>query len=99
MFRNFELAYGFGECYENGMPRLPIMITFVARVELVFPLLQQLQRGGGVAHFVAQIVRDAAIRVEVEEVLAQVPRKKPGGDRKILVMRTCQAAAILAGFD
>ncbi len=40
-----------------------------------------------IADLVAQIVGNPAVGINVEEMLAQALRQKPGGDRKILVMQ------------
>ena len=72
------------------------MIAVVAGIQLRFPLVEQLQRCGRVANLIAQIVGDAAIGINIEEMLAQPLGKKPGSDRKILVVRARQPPAIFA---
>jgi hypothetical protein len=62
------------------------------------PLIEEFERCGGVADFVAEIVRDAAVGVYVEEMLAQAAREKPGGDGEIFVVRAGEMSAVGAGF-
>src|SRR5580698_2909913 len=75
---DFELAHGFCERDENRVTRS----SRVAGVEFGLPLIEERERGGGVADFVAEIVGNAAVGVDVNEVLAQAARKKPCGDGK-----------------
>src|ERR1019366_9289394 len=91
---NGELAYGLGQSDEDRMSWSAV----VTGVEFALPLIQQFERGGGVADFVAQVVGDAAVGVEVEEMLAEAAGKKPAGDGKILVVGAGQAGAVFSGF-
>ena len=91
---NVEKADGFRERDEDGMLR----DAFVAGVEFALPLVEQFERGGGVADFVAQIVGDAAVGVDVEEMLAQAAGKKPAGDGEVFVVGAGEAGAVFAGF-
>jgi hypothetical protein len=59
----------------------------VTGVQLGFPLIEQLQRSIGVADFIAQVVGDPAIRINIEEILPQFLRKKPARNRKVFVVR------------
>jgi len=43
-------------------------------------LIEQTQRHRFVADFIGQIVRNAAIGVDVEKMLAQAARQKPGSN-------------------
>jgi hypothetical protein len=76
VFGDIELAHGFGESDEDRMSRVPD----VTGVELALPLIQQRERGGGITDFVAEVVGDAAVGINIEKVLAQAPGKEPGGD-------------------
>ncbi len=87
-------ADGFGERNEDGMPRSAV----VTGVEFALPLVEQCERSGGVADFVAEIVGDAAVGVDVEEMLAQAARKKPAGDGEIFVVGAGEAGAVFASF-
>src|ERR1017187_7514474 len=70
----------------------------VAGIEFVLPLIQQLERGGGVADLISQVVGDAAVGVDVKEVLAQAAGQEPAGDGKILVVGAGEACTVCAGF-
>ena len=70
LFRNIASAHRLSQSNEYGM-------TWLAGVtcrEFFLPLIKQLQRRGGVADFIPQIVGNAAIGVNIEEVLAQFCR-------------------------
>ena len=51
-------------------------MAVIAGVQFAFPLIKKLQGRRAVAHFVAQIVRDPAIGINIKEVLAQVDRNR-----------------------
>ena len=91
---NVELAHGFSQRHEYWMFRS----AFVAGIEFVLPLIEEFERGRGVADFVAQIVGDAAVGVDVEEMLAQAAGKEPTGDGEIFVVGAGQAGAVFAGL-
>src|SRR6202035_466105 len=65
--------------------------TVVTSVELAFPLLKQFEGGSAVADFVAQIVGDAAVGVDIEKMLTKPARKEPACDGKIFVVRSSHA--------
>ena len=67
VFWNVEFAHGFGEGNKYRMSSN----AFVAGVEFEFPLIQKFEGSGAVADLVTQVVGDAAVGVDVEEVLAQ----------------------------
>ena len=94
MLGDVELADGFRESYEYRMLRSAV----VAGVEFALPLIEEFERGGGVSDFVAEIVGDAAVGVDVEEMLAQAAGKEPAGDGEIFVMRAGEAGAVFTGF-
>src|SRR5579864_8877023 len=94
MFGDIELAHGLGKSHKNRMSRVAV----VTGVELTLPLIQQCERGGGITDFVAEVVGDAAVGVDVEEMLAQPARKKPAGDGEILVVRAGQPGAVFASL-
>ena len=94
MLRNIELANRFGQRHEYGM----FWRAVVTGVELALPLVKKFERGRGVSNLVAEIVRDPAIGVHVEEMLAQAAGKEPAGYREVLVMRLSQPRAVGAGF-
>src|SRR5208282_4401925 len=71
----------------------------VAGVEFGLPLIEQGERGCGIADFVAEIVGDAAVGVDVEKMLAQAAGEKPGGYGEIFVVGAGQVGAVFAGFD
>jgi hypothetical protein len=73
--------------------------AFVAGVEFALPLIEKFERGGCVADFVAEVVGDAAIGVNVEEMLSQVSRKKPAGDGEVFVVRAGEVGAVGASFS
>jgi len=61
-------------------------------------LVEQGEGCGGVADFVAEIVGDAAVGVDVEEILAEVFREEPGGYGEIFVVGACKVAAVGLGL-
>ena len=68
------------------------------RVQFAPPPGQQPQAFGGVADFVAQIVRPAAERIDVVEILVKPLGQQEGDDVKILVMAGCQPARVRFGL-
>ena len=94
VFWDGKLFDGLGQGHENRVSR----IALIAGVEFGQPLIKQCQGGSGVTDFVAQIVGDAAVSVNVQKILAQVFGQEPGGDRKVFVMRTGELAAELMGL-
>jgi len=52
------------------------------------------QTDGRITHLVAQVIGDAAIRVDAVEVGPQLAGQEPGGDREILVVASGQTLAI-----
>src|ERR1700730_9772728 len=91
---NFERFNCFRQRDKDRMLGIPV----IAGIQFGFPLVEQSQRGPSVSDFVTQIIGDAAVGVDIAEVLAQAARKKPGGDGKILVMAARQTAAVFAGL-
>ena len=59
----------------------------IAGVEFRLPLVEQRERGTRVSDFIAQVVGDAAVGVDVQEILAQFFRQEPGGDGEVFVVR------------
>src|SRR5260370_9051396 len=91
---NFE---GFN-CFPQRNKDRMLGMALIADIQFGFPLVEQSQRVASVSDFVTQIIGDAAVGVDIAEVLAQAARKKPGGDGKILVMAARQTAAVFAGL-
>src|SRR5579863_8672715 len=79
ILRDSKFADGFRQRYKHRMARS----SAIAGFELCFPLVEERERGGGVANFITEVVGDAAIGVHVEEMLAQAARQKPSGNREI----------------
>src|SRR5215467_202075 len=90
--RNLKLPDGFGERNEDGMTGS----TVVACNQFPFPLIEQPQRERRISDFVTQVVRDAAVRVDVREMLTQALGQEPGDYREILIMSGGQPLAISA---
>ena len=67
--------------------------AFVAGVELAAPEIEQRKGLLGVAHFVTQIVGDAAIGVDGMKMRAQIPGQKPRGDVEVFIVRLGQLLA------
>ena len=66
MRRYIELPDGFSQRNKHRMFRgAPI-----ARLEFTVPLVEQFQRSGGVTNFVSEVIRDTAVGVDVEKMLA-----------------------------
>ena len=95
VFGDVEFADGIFQRDEYGM----FGWAFVAGVKFTLPLVEEFEGGGGVADFVAEVVGDAAVGVDVEEMLAQAAGKKPAGDGEILVVGAGEAGAVFAGFS
>jgi hypothetical protein len=72
--------------------------TGITGIELRLPLVEESKRCRRVADFITEIIGDAAISVNVQEVLAELFREEPGGDGKIFVMRSRELAAVVPGF-
>ena len=94
VFRDGELVHRGSESNENGMAGH----ASIAGVEFDFPFVEQGERRGGIADFVAEIVGNTAVGVEVEEILTEMLGKKPGGYRKIFIVRAGKLAAVFVGF-
>ena len=60
VLRDVESLDGVRQRHEYGMLRR----TLVTGVEFVLPLIEKFQRCGGVADFVAEIIRNAAVGVD-----------------------------------
>ena len=90
MLGDIELEDGFRESYEYRV----LWSAGVAGVEFALPLIKEFEGGGGVSDFVAEIVRDAAVGVDVEEMLAQAAGQEPASDGEILVMRAREAGTV-----
>ena len=78
-----------GERDKNGVGRG----AAVAKPELFAPPVEQRERLSPVAGFVAEIVGNAAVRINGMEVLAEPRGEEPAGDMEIFVMGFGQAAA------
>ena len=93
MFRDGKFSYCFGEGNEDGMARDAV----VASIELKLPLVEQRQGASGIADFVAKIVGDAAIGIDVQEILTKLLGEEPGGNGKVFVMRAGELGAVFVG--
>src|SRR5258708_25997573 len=76
LFWDVELAYGRGQGDEYGVART----SLIAGVEFRLPFVEQEERCPAIAGFVSEVVGDAAVGVDVEEMLPQALGEKPGGD-------------------
>ena len=92
---DLEAADGVRQRHEDRMSRR----TRVASIEFALPLVEQPQRGLGIAHLVSQVIGNSTIGIHIKEVLPQLMRQKPGGNREVLVVRPGQTTAILAGLS
>src|SRR6516162_7397469 len=70
--------------------------SLVAGIELALPLIEQCERGSGIADLIAEIIGNSAISVDIEKVLAQAARKEPAGHGKVFVMGASEAGTVLA---
>src|SRR5580658_4273448 len=77
-------ANRFAQRDHDRMARLLAVTPAVAQI--FFPGVQQLEGPSTIRDFVAEIVRPAAICIDVVEMLVQMPRKEPGDHSEILVM-------------
>src|ERR1019366_4989711 len=89
---NGELFHGLCQRDENGMARVAV----VAGIEFSLPLIEQGERCSRFSNFVAEVVGDAAIGVDVQEILTEFPGQKPGRHGKVFVMRAGELAAIFS---
>jgi len=64
---------GFAKCHEYGMRRP----SEVAGVQLALPPIEEFQGARGSRNFVAEIVRPAAIRIDVVKMLVQLFGQEP----------------------
>src|SRR5581483_3043731 len=62
--------YGLSQCYKNWMPGG----AGITGLQLRFPIVQELERLGGIANLVAKVVGNSAIGVNVVEMLPQATR-------------------------
>ena len=62
--------------------------------EFLLPLVQQLERAGGIGNFVAQIVGPAAVGVDIVEMLVQARGQQPGDHVEIFVVMRGQPARV-----
>ncbi len=94
--RSMLRANRFAQRDQHGMTRLLAMSPTVPQI--LFPGAQQLKRARAVRNFIAKIVRPAAVRVDVVEMLMQIARKKPGDDAEIFVVVRGKPARVALGF-
>ena len=73
-------------------------VAEVHGLQLAAPPGEQTQAFGGVANFVAQIVRPAAERIHVIEILVQALRQQETDHMEIFVVMRGQPARILLGL-
>jgi hypothetical protein len=95
VLRDLALTHGFREGYEDGVLRC----ASVTRIKLTLPLIKEFEGGGGVSDFVAEIVRDAAVGVDVEEMLAQAAGQEPTSDGEIFIMRAREAGTVFTRLN
>ena len=91
---NVEFSNRLGESDENGVTRTAL----IAGIEFGLPFIEQGERRSGISHFVAEVVGDPAIGVDVEEILAEVLGEEPGGYGEVLVVRASELAAVFLGL-
>src|SRR5216683_3632281 len=72
--------------------------SHITGVEFRFPLVEQKERYLAIAGFITEVVGDAAIGIDIEEMLSQPLRQKPSCDRKIFVVGPGEAFAIRLRF-
>ncbi len=84
-----QVADGFGQRDKYRMARA----AFVAGVQFAAPQIEQRKGLRGVAHFVAQIVGDAAVGVDGVKMRTQRLGQKPRGHVEVLVVRLGQLLA------
>ena len=67
-------------------------------MQFVFPCIEQLESTLAVGNFVAQIIRPAAIGVEIVEMLVQPLREQPRNHVEILVVMRREPACVTLGL-
>jgi len=72
--------------------------ALVAGIEFAAPEVEEGEGLRGVANFVAEIIRDAAIGVDGVEVGSEALGQEPGGDVEILVVSFGEVLAPGTGF-
>ncbi len=91
---NFARSNGLPQRDEYGMRRP----AGVAIAKLHVPSVEQLQGFRGIGNLVSQIVRPAAVGIEVVEMLPQAFRQQPRHDVEIFVVMRGQPARIALGL-
>ena len=89
LFGDVAGANGFGESHEDGMADFAV----VAGVEFGAPEIEEGEGGLGVADFIPQIIRHAAVSVDGVEVGPKALGQEPGSDVEIFIMGFREAAA------
>ena len=82
MFGNVHGKYGLAQGDKDRMRRL----AFVASIQFALPPIKKLERAQGISDLVAQIVRPAAIGIDVVEMLMKSFGEQPGNDVEVFVM-------------
>src|SRR5438309_1984916 len=70
LFGNLAGIYGLSQCYKNWMPG----DAGITGLQLRFPTVQKFERLGGISNFIAKVVGNSAIGVNVVEMLPQATR-------------------------
>jgi hypothetical protein len=86
------------ERYIYGQFTFIVGVSFLALATVASLAIDTYYGSYPVAHLIAEIVGNPAIRVHVEEMLPQAPGQEPGCNRKILVMAAGEMRAILPRF-
>ena len=94
--RRVLLTDGLAQGNKNRVQRLLAVAPAVPQV--FFPRAEKLERTRGILDFVADVVRPAAVGVDIVKMLMQAAREEPGNDAKIFVVMCGEPARVALGF-
>src|SRR5882724_11910464 len=73
-------------------------LAVVGGSEQPLPPIEKLQRLAVCAWLIGQVVRPAAIRIDIAQMLIKAPRKEAADDGEVLVVRLSEPPAVRPGI-
>src|ERR1700691_2955141 len=92
--RNIERGNRFVQRDENGVRGY----SRVAIAQLQVPVIEQREGFSGIGNFVTQIVRPAAVGIQIVEMLVQPAWEQPGNDVEIFIVMRGEPARVALGL-